>query len=134
VAKPIAFSVIESPAHPNLTGVLAELGYQEQRFSSVRKAIAGLKKHRPDVVIADFLFAYANNYASNHISNLDSLLISLQKGRDRKPLFVFVAAKPELPHVEQLAAQYPGFCETYHALPLPVEDRQVAELLRGRAA
>jgi hypothetical protein len=128
MSKPVVFSVIASPAHPNLSAVLSGLGYQEMAFSSVRKAIAGLRKHRPVVVIADFLYAYANNYASNHISNLDSLLISFQKLPEPKPVFLFLAAQAELPHLAQLTAQYPGFCAAYDGVGLPAG----AEEIRAR--
>jgi hypothetical protein len=127
--KPIAFSVIASPAHPNLSAVLAGLGYEEMAFTSVRKAIAGLRKHRPVLVIADFLYAYANNYASNHISNLDSLLISFQKFPEPKPLFLFLAAKAELPYLAQLTAQYPGFCAACDGVGLPAGGGEIREHL-----
>ena len=92
--------------HPNLSRLLSDLGYQELQFGSVRKAISGLKKHKPDVVIADFLYAYATNYDSNHLSNLDSFLISLNKLNNHLPKVIFLAEKNELKHVDELAHQY----------------------------
>ena len=99
------------------------------QFLSVRNAIKALKKHKPDVIIAQFLFAYSTNYASNHISNLDSLLITLQKYPDYKPKFIFLATKKEFPHIEQLTNHYKWFSSTNLSLVLPVTKDQVKELL-----
>ena len=129
MSKPIVFSVIESPSHPKLTSLIGGMGYQEIQFNSVRKAISGLRKQQPAVVIADFFYSYSNNYASNHISNLDSLLITLQKYSDYKPKFIFLAAKSELQYVDQLVTQYPGCCGENYALSMPVTDDQIRELL-----
>ena len=129
MAKPIIFSIIESPMHPNLSGLLTELGYQEIQFASVRKAIAGLKKHKPDVVIADFLYAYSTNYDSNHISNLDSFLISLNKLNDHLPRVIFLAEKHELKHVDELAGQYAQYLGETAALAFPQARLQIRNLL-----
>jgi hypothetical protein len=75
----IVYSIIESAAHPNLSALYRRLGYEEIRLTSVRKAIQELKLHKPDLVVADFLYGYGNNYAGVNISNLDVFLYSLQK-------------------------------------------------------
>jgi hypothetical protein len=75
----IVYSIIESAAHPDLSALYVRHGYQEIRLTSVRKAIQELKKHKPDLVVADFLYGYGNNYAGVNISNLDVFLYSLQK-------------------------------------------------------
>jgi hypothetical protein len=75
----IVYSIIESAAHPKLTALYRRLGYEEIQLTSVRKAIQELKKRTPNVVVADFLYGYGNNYAGVNISNLDVFLYSLQK-------------------------------------------------------
>jgi hypothetical protein len=75
----IVYSIIESAAHPDLSALYSRHGYQELRLSSVRKAIQTLKTRAPDLVVADFLYGYGNNYAGVNISNLDVFLYSLQK-------------------------------------------------------
>lgn len=127
--RPIAFSIIESPAHPNLSPLLKQVGYEEIQFPSLRKAIGALKKQQPDLVIADFIYAYANNYASNHISNLDSFLVTLQKYPDCRPRFVFVTSKDEAQYVEQLASHYDGVCGEYDVLVVPVDMNAATALL-----
>ena len=75
----IVYSVIESAAHPKLSALYLRHGYTEIQLTSVRKAIQELKMHTPDLVVADFLYGYGNNYAGVNISNLDVFLYSLQK-------------------------------------------------------
>lgn len=75
----LVYSIIESSAHPRLSTLYQRLGYQEVQLTSVRKAIQELKRQVPDLVVADFLYGYGNNYAGVNISNLDVFLYSLQK-------------------------------------------------------
>lgn len=85
MSKPVVFSVIESPAHPKLSDLYEELGFEELQFKSIRKTIAALKQYKPDVIVAEFFYAYGTNYSGIHVSNLDMLLISLQKYADYFP-------------------------------------------------
>lgn len=75
----LVYSIIESSAHPQLSTLYQCLGYREVQLTSVRKAIQQLKRQAPDLVVADFLYGYGNNYAGVNISNLDVFLYSLQK-------------------------------------------------------
>lgn len=75
----IVYSIIESAAHPDLSTLYQRYGYQQVQMTSVRKAIQELKRQVPDLVVADFLYGYGNNYAGVNISNLDVFLYSLQK-------------------------------------------------------
>lgn len=127
--KPIIFSLIETPEHPRLSSLYEEMGYEEMQFSSVRKTISALKKYKPDVIIAQFIFAYASNYASNHMSNLDSLLITLQKYSNYKPKFIFLVYKEEYKYLSQLTSHYDGFSSINHSLILPTNKEKVKELL-----
>lgn len=75
----IVYSIIESAAHPDLSALFQRYGHREVQMTSVRKAIQELKRQVPDLVVADFLYGYGNNYAGVNISNLDVFLYSLQK-------------------------------------------------------
>ena len=75
----VVFSIIESPLHPKLSSLYQKLGYQQKQLNSVRKAIQELKKQPPDLVVADFIYGYGNNYAGVNVSNLDVFLYSLDK-------------------------------------------------------
>ncbi len=72
-------SIIESPAHPDFSGLYRRLDLAETRVGSIRKAISQLKSQAPDFVVAEFFYGYGNNYAGVNISNLDVFLYSLQK-------------------------------------------------------
>lgn len=95
------FSVIESPAHPDLSALYARLGIEEVRLTSVRKALSELKSRPPDFVVAEFFYGYGNNYAGVNISNLDVLLFSLQKYAPDARVIVLVD-KTERQHVDKL--------------------------------
>lgn len=129
MTKAIVFSLIESPSHPNFSQVFEANGYEEVIFFSVRKIINALKKTKPDVVIAQFHYLYVSDYASNHISNLDSLIVSLQKYSDYQPKFIFLVSKQERQYIEKLTNHYLGFAKSIHELVLPVRNEQISELL-----
>ncbi len=127
--KPIIFSLIESPAHPNFSQLFVDKGYDEKVFFSVRKIISALKKQKPDIVIVKFHYQYVSDYASNHISNVDSLLASLQKYSDYQPKFIFFTSKKDKQFIKLLTDHYEGFARSVHALVMPVQAKQMGELL-----
>lgn len=129
MSKPIVFSVIETPTHPKLSDLYDEMGYEELQFQSVRKAISALKKYKPDVIVAQFFFSFSTNYASNHISNLDSLIITLQKYSDYKPKFIFLVSKKDYQYIEKLTSHYDEFSSSNHSVILPVTEEQIKKLL-----
>jgi len=121
---PVLYSVIESPAHPNLTGLYRRLGIEEIKFTSVRKAISSSKRQPPDWVVADFSYGYANNYAGVNVSNLDVLLASLRRYAPEARVVVLVE-KAEYRYVDKLTALF-----TVHAvLQYPVEAAQMERVL-----
>lgn len=99
---PLLYDIIESPAHPDLGALAAELGYRRLVFGAQRKAIANLKRQPPDLVVADFYYGYGNNYAGANVSNLDVLLRSLQRFAPTARVVVF-ADQSEIRHVPRLA-------------------------------
>lgn len=96
------FSIIESPLHPALSSLYQRLGIHETRLTSVRKAIQELKKTVPDIVVADFIYGYGNNYAGVNVCNLDVFLYSLQKYK-RDFRLIVLTEKEELQYVGRLA-------------------------------
>ena len=122
--RPALYSVIESPAHPNLTALYRRLGIEEIKFTSVRKAISSSKRQPPDWVVADFSYGYANNYAGVNVSNLDVLLASLRRYAPQARVVVLVE-KAEYRYVDKLTALF-----TVHAvLQYPVEAAQMESVL-----
>jgi len=127
--KPIIFSLVESPSHPNFSQLFVDNDYDEKVFFSVRKIINALKKQKPDIVIVKFHYLYVSDYASNHISNVDSLLASLQKYRDYQPKFIFFTSKKDQQFIKRLTDHYEGFSSSVHALVMPVQTKHMLELL-----
>jgi hypothetical protein len=95
------FSIIESPMHPDFSGIYQRAGIQEIKLRSTRKAISELKKQTPDYVVAEFFYGYGNNYAGVNISNLDVFLYSLQRYAPQAQVIVMVD-KSERQYVDKL--------------------------------
>jgi hypothetical protein len=103
---PILFSIVESPGHPNLSGLYRRLGIREERLASQRKAMQALKGCKPDFVVAEFFYGFGNNYAGANVSNLDTLLAGLQKYAPQARVIVLVD-KAQRPYVDLLAGRFP---------------------------
>ncbi len=123
------FSIIESSAHPNFTELYKESGIKENKISSMRKAIAELKKaaskkQPPDFIVAEFFYGYGNNYAGVNISNLDVLLYSLQKYSADTKVIVLVD-KNEFQYVDKLNK----IIKLHDVFKFPVNKNQLQESL-----
>ena len=103
---PVVFSIIESPLHPDFSGLYQKLGMQQVRLASMRKAMSELKKQKPDYVVAEFFYGYGNNYAGVNISNLDVFLHSLRRYAPEAKVIVLVD-KSERLYVDKLAEMFP---------------------------
>ena len=84
-----------------LAPLYGRLGFNEIKFTSMRKALQELKQHAPAVVVADFIYGYGNNYAGVNISNLDVFLYSLQRYAPAAKVIVLVE-KSERQYVDKL--------------------------------
>ena len=120
------FSIIESPLHPKLGALYRSLGYEELQLTSTRKAVSALKKQPPELVVADFVYGYSNNYSGIHISNLDVFLMSMQKFAPGTPV-VILAAVDELEYAEKMR----DICEIAAILPFNVAEPRLREVLEG---
>ncbi len=125
MSPPLLFSIVESPGHPRLSDLYRDLGIEELRLPSQRKAVQALKRGRPDLVVAEFFYGFGNNYAGANLSNLDVFLASLQKYAPAARVIVLVD-KAQRPHVDRLAERFP-----LHAiLAQPVGARDLEPVLR----
>ena len=124
--NPVLLSIIESPTHPNFSSLYRRLNLREVKATSMRKAIAEAKKHRPGFVVAEFFYGFGNNYAGANISNLDVFLSSLQKYAPGARVLVIVD-KAELRYVEGLTDRF----ELHAVLAHPVEEEQMREALEA---
>ena len=102
MSQKIIYSIAESPAHPDLHALYTSLNYSERHFTSTRKAIQALKKDLPDVLIADFIYGYGNNYAGVNVCNLDVFMYTLAKYQVDIPLILF-SEKAEVKFIEKFS-------------------------------
>jgi len=123
MSTPILYSIIESSGHPKMSSLYQELGFKELKFVSQRKAIGKLKSTPPDIVVAEFFYGYGNNYAGVNVSNLDTLLASLQRYAPDAEVVVMVNKK-EVEFVEKLKILFPVHTVLVH--PVSVEDMRGA--------
>ena len=117
-------SIIESAAHPNFSGIYRQLGIDETRLDSMRKALAALKNRPFDFIVAEFFYGYGSNYAGVNISNLDVMLYSLQKYSPDTRVIVLVD-KSERKYVGKLDEIFP----LHAVLQYPVSDRDMKQCL-----
>ncbi len=120
----ILFSLIESPKHPNLSALFSRLGYEEIQLTSTRKAVSQLKKQVPDVVVADFVYGFSNNYSGVHISNLDVFLMSMPKFAPQASVIVLVDPT-EMAYAEKMRDIFP----VKAILPFTVSEQELESLL-----
>jgi DNA-binding NarL/FixJ family response regulator len=121
---PLIFSIAESPAHPDYSSLYRRLGLDHERLDSMRKAMAALKKSRPDFVVAEFFYGFGNNYAGVNVSNLDVFLHSLRRYAPEAKVIVLVD-KSEAQFVDKLAALFP----LYEVIVQPVRETQLEKVL-----
>jgi hypothetical protein len=124
MSRPILFSIVESPTHPDFSALYRKLGIEEVRLASQRKAIGELRRRPPDIVVAEFFYGYGNNYAGVNISNLDVFLASLQKYAPAARVIVLVS-KAERAHVDKLGVLFP----LHGILQFPVRPEQLEALV-----
>ena len=127
MAEKNLFSIVESPLHPDFSALYRRLGLDEVRLGSMRKAISALKSRTPDIVVAEFMYGYGNNYAGVNVSNLDVFLYSLQK-YSRESAIIVMADKQEVQYVDKLRALFPIQAVLQH----PVTERDMEACLRDR--
>ena len=117
-------SIIESPTHPNFSNLYAELGFEQLRAESMRKAINKLRKRAPDFIVAEFFYGYGNNYAGVNLSNLDVMLASLPKYAPQAKVILF-ATRDEMRYVDKLRELFP----VHAVLQQPAQAQQMRDLL-----
>lgn len=96
-------SVIETPLHPDFSTLYRDKGYAQTRVNSMRKAISHAKKNPVDLVVAEFIYGYGEDYAGITVSNVDVLLYSLQRYRPDTAIILLVD-KREQQYLDKLPA------------------------------
>ncbi|MCK5726150.1 MAG: hypothetical protein KAH22_04905 [Thiotrichaceae bacterium] len=118
------YTVISSPFHPRLSALYTRFDLQEQVFTSMRKVMTQIKKQAPAYLVADFIYGYSNHYAGVNISNVDVLLMSMQRYCPETKVIILAKAD-EIQYVVQLERIMP----LYGALKLPLQPNEMIDLL-----
>lgn len=106
MSESLIYSIIESAAHPRASALYEQMGFNEKKFTAMRKALSALKKEKPAFLVAEFFYGYGNNYAGVNVSNLDTLLSTLQRYTPDTRVVV-LASKEELVYVDKLKELFP---------------------------
>ena len=116
-------ALVELGGYPNFVPLYQRHGYRVEMVNSVRKAQAWLKQHKPKVVVAEF---YVDPQFRDRMSNLESLLATLQRYHSEAKVIVFIDGS-YLPRLEQVKTRYPIFA----AIEFPIREAALDELLQA---
>ncbi len=120
-SKKILLAIIEFGGYPNFSSLYKRLGYEVVIENSMRKALHYLKRHIPNVIVAEF------NYQSafrDRVSSLESLVAVVER---RPEVKVIVFLDQEYRHqFERLKLQYSFF----DAIPYPIDEERLVHSLR----
>ncbi len=120
-SRKILLAIIELGGYPDFSSIYKRQGYGVVLENSMRKALHYLKKHSPDVIVAEF------NYQSafrDRVSSLESLIAIVER---RPEIKVIVFLDQEYRHqFERLQIQY-SFFDT---IIYPVEKERLEQSLQ----
>ena len=76
MSKPLLLSIIELGGYPDFRPLYESAGFEVIRETSMRKALAAIKKQRPAVVVAEFNF---QSDFRDRTSSLESMMSVVQR-------------------------------------------------------
>lgn len=120
----LLLSIIELGGYPDFAPLYRELGYEVAVETRMRKAIAFLKKNKPDVIVAEFNF---QSDFRDRSSNLESLLAVVQRSPDIRVIIFY--EKEFSSQFEKLRARLP----VHQALAFPVVESDLRDSLLALA-
>lgn len=124
LSAPSLLSIKETPAHPDFSAIYSSLGIAETTATSMRKAIAAIKKQPFDFIVCEFMYRYGSDYAGCTISNLDVMLATLQKYSPDTRVIALVD-KTEQQYIAKLTEHFP----LHTALVYPVNRETMQQAL-----
>jgi hypothetical protein len=116
----LLLSIIELGGYPNFTPLYESLGYTVVIETRMRKAIAFLKRHTPDIIVAEFNF---QSDFRDRTSSLESLLAVVQRLSATRVIVFY--EREFSPQFEKLRSRLP----VHYALAFPVEEAALREVL-----
>lgn len=117
-------SIKETPIHSDFSATYSGLGIAETTATSMRKAITAIKKQPFDFIVCEFMYRYGSDYAGCTISNLDTMLASLQKYSPDARVIALVD-KTEQQYIARLTEHFP----LHAALVYPVNQETMKQAL-----
>jgi len=114
-------SVIEFIEHAQLPAIYKSLGYDVTTEWQVRKAVALIRKMKPDVIVADFYF---QSDFRDRLSNLESLLAATQLLKEIRVLVFYE------PQNEEALGKVRERMHIDAALPMPASEETIKATLR----
>lgn len=115
-------NVVEFIEHAQFHNVYTSLGFEVSTEWQVRKAVALVRKLKPDVIVADF---YAQSDFRDRLSNLESLLAATQLLKDFRVLVFYEK------HNEQALERVRERMHIDTALPMPVTEAALRAALQA---
>lgn len=107
--KKTLLAVVELGGYPDFTPLYEQAGFTVVKANTLRKALSMLKKHAPEVIVAEFI--YGPTYGSQ-LSNFESLFAALQRDTPQAHLIALMD-KTNVAHFEKLKSRFPAhkvFC------------------------
>jgi len=117
------YSLIESPTFLRFPELYKSLDIADTRFTSARQFNKSIAKTAPDIMLAQFVYGFGNNYAGVNVSNLDVSLYALQRHAPQAKIIILVD-KAERAHVPKLEALFK--LEAVLTLPVTASDMKTA--------
>ncbi len=124
MSKPVLLSLVELGGYPDYTALYERCGYQVVGADNVRKAVKLIRKHQPQVIVAEFNF---QSDFRDRTSSLETLMSSTQGVADSQ-LIVF--------YEQEYAHQYQRFLQQFdvHAsLTFPIDEARLEACLQAVA-
>ena len=118
-------AIVELGGYPNFTSLYESCGYQVTMAHAMRKAMAIVRKEKPDVIVAEF------NYQSDfrdRTSTLESLLATVERLQQNhsNSIKVIVFYEKEYQHqLEKLQAMFSNF----DAISYPIQEEELKQYI-----
>ncbi|WJW76103.1 hypothetical protein QVG61_03145 [Thiohalobacter sp. IOR34] len=123
--RPKLLSIIELGGYPDFSPLYRELGCEVLVETSMRKALAAVRRHRPQLVVAEFNF---QSDFRDRTSSLESLQGAVQRLPQTR---VIVFYEQEFAHqLQRLQARF----ELFRTLTYPIDPERLAAAVRDALA
>lgn len=111
---------VELGGYPDLSPVYRALGYEVETLYTPRKAVAAIKKRKPDVIVGEF--NYQNEFR-DRISNLESVLAAVAHQADVRIIVLYQPDEKEI--FSKFRARFPAI----ETIAQPLDAEQMRALL-----